>query len=454
MNLQARIATHGADGKDVVARICRGKRGLRGRHQIQESYSIEWKNAQDAHKSGPPQLTLLQGGVGDEQTAAETCGRVLHNECKIQNTRVVQRVSRQHTFLLSVPHSRVSRASRRRKPRLVEMANGIGLIHQGSQTCLMYLKCRRLKMRVSILWAPFACGAPTAALLCRGAAPTDRRGGSGFVGAGSGADTHGDVDAGTDASVASSGGSGSRLEGDSDGGSTTGPGGFDWTAPGNTGSSHPAGGGTSAAGGPSPSAKVLRKVSATCPAMQIGTAMFMGQPWQLWVGSAGDGPIIIYWHGTGSSLIEPTYVLGHHTIDAVVGEGRIVAAPGPSGNGSTGKGTNTGDNVWYTGDFDMADQVGACDRSASYRYAAHLRVVRQRRRPTVGLVGLRALGIHGSGRSSIRWIDRHHSILAGSHDAAAGSHERAVRGRDARGRGQGCRGRRFRRGKTVSMRCP
>jgi hypothetical protein len=166
-----------------------------------------------------------------------------------------------------------------------------------------------------------------------------------------------------DASVASSGGSGSRSGSGSDGGSTSVSGGQDGSAsqPSDGGSDQANGGRTTGpTGGSSPSAQFLPKVSGTCPSLRTGTATFMGQPWQLWVGSGGGGPMIIYWHGTGSSSIEATVVLGQQTIDAVVAAGGIVAAPGPSGNGSTGQGMTTGNNVWYTGDFDMADQVVAC----------------------------------------------------------------------------------------------
>jgi hypothetical protein len=167
----------------------------------------------------------------------------------------------------------------------------------------------------------------------------------------SGSSTNG---GGADASVASSGGSGSQ--------SGSGSGGQNGGAPQpRDGGSDQANGGKSPGptGGSSPSAQFLPKVSGTCPTLRTGTATFMGQPWQLWVGSGG-GPMIIYWHGTGSSSIEATVVLGQQTIDAVVAAGGIVAAPGASGNGSTGQGTNTGNGVWYTGDFDMADQVVAC----------------------------------------------------------------------------------------------
>jgi poly(3-hydroxybutyrate) depolymerase len=43
-------------------------------------------------------------------------------------------------------------------------------------------------------------------------------------------------------------------------------------------------------------------------------------------------------------------------IQEIMGEGGVVA----SFSTSTGMGTNTGDAVWYTGDFAMADQILAC----------------------------------------------------------------------------------------------
>jgi hypothetical protein len=213
-------------------------------------------------------------------------------------------------------------------------------------------------MRASIASTTLALGVSAMAMVRCGGAPTDNGGGFGLVGAGAGTGTQATNEAGVDATAASSGNLGTPPLGDSDAGSTTGSNG---TAA-NASTADASQGGTTGvpAGGPSPSAKFLPKPSGTCPAMQTGTATFMGQSWQLWVGSGSGGPMIIYWHGTGSSSIEATVVLGQQTIDAVVAQGGLVAAPGSSGKGSTGQGTNTGDDVWYTGDFDMADQVVAC----------------------------------------------------------------------------------------------
>jgi poly(3-hydroxybutyrate) depolymerase len=83
----------------------------------------------------------------------------------------------------------------------------------------------------------------------------------------------------------------------------------------------------------------------------------MGQSVSIWAGqkSAKPAPILFYWHGTGSSASEAQFIMGAQ-ITEISGEGGLVA----SFSTSTGMGTNTGDAVWYTGDFAMADQILAC----------------------------------------------------------------------------------------------
>jgi hypothetical protein len=65
---------------------------------------------------------------------------------------------------------------------------------------------------------------------------------------------------------------------------------------------------------------------------------------------------VLYWYPTtcNSSCILEEF--GQTNIDAVTSMGGVVA----SFNKSTGTGTNTGDAVWYTGDFATADEVVAC----------------------------------------------------------------------------------------------
>lgn len=98
-------------------------------------------------------------------------------------------------------------------------------------------------------------------------------------------------------------------------------------------------------------------VSGTCPTLATGTITVLGQSVSIWAGakSATPAPILFYWHGTGSSAMEAQYIMGTQ-INEIVSEGGLVA----SFSTSTGQGTNTGDAVWYTGDFAMADQILAC----------------------------------------------------------------------------------------------
>jgi hypothetical protein len=80
--------------------------------------------------------------------------------------------------------------------------------------------------------------------------------------------------------------------------------------------------------------------------------------WSLNVGSKASsptGPIIIYWHGTGTNAQESGVALGN-SISTITGLGGLVAAA----DSTSSTGTNTGDGVWYTGDIDWADFIIAC----------------------------------------------------------------------------------------------
>jgi predicted esterase len=94
-----------------------------------------------------------------------------------------------------------------------------------------------------------------------------------------------------------------------------------------------------------------------CPKLATGNVTVMGQMVQLWVGAKQAnkiGAVYFYWHGTGGSSAEAAR-LGN-AIDEITSEGGIVA----SFSTTTAQGQNTGNNVWYTGDFAMADEILAC----------------------------------------------------------------------------------------------
>jgi hypothetical protein len=98
--------------------------------------------------------------------------------------------------------------------------------------------------------------------------------------------------------------------------------------------------------------------SGPCPTLATGTVQVLGHDVQLWVGARRSdvkGAVYFYWHGTGSTADEARYgLLG--ALDEIVAEGGVVA----SFISTAGSGSNTGNGVWYTGDFELADQILAC----------------------------------------------------------------------------------------------
>jgi hypothetical protein len=119
-----------------------------------------------------------------------------------------------------------------------------------------------------------------------------------------------------------------------------------------------AAGGASVANGPT-SDPVLRMPKGQCPTLAAsqGTMLkFATGDAQVWAGPAGKkGPLLLYWYATGSSSSEAT--AGAATaISDVPKNGGVVAAFVQT----NGMGKNTGNAVWYTGDFEQADEVVAC----------------------------------------------------------------------------------------------
>lgn len=93
---------------------------------------------------------------------------------------------------------------------------------------------------------------------------------------------------------------------------------------------------------------------ADCPTIATGMITVMGQQVRLWVGPQ-KGPMVFYWHGTGSRADEAMIGLGPG-LNEVMTQGGVVAAF----TTTTMTGRSTGNNVWYYSDFDMADQILAC----------------------------------------------------------------------------------------------
>ncbi len=101
---------------------------------------------------------------------------------------------------------------------------------------------------------------------------------------------------------------------------------------------------------------VVPALPASCPTIADGTITVLGQEVRIWTGPAGKaGPLVFYWHGTNSVAAEAQLGL-------VAALGEIQASGGvvASFSTTTAKGMTTGNKVWYTGDFEMADIVFAC----------------------------------------------------------------------------------------------
>ena len=167
---------------------------------------------------------------------------------------------------------------------------------------------------------------------------------------GSGSGSGGGSDAG-DATTGSSSGSSEGGSSGSSGGSDAG----DATT--GIGSGGDAGDATTGISVGTPT--MLPTVSGTCPTIPVGASQtsltFNGEPVDVWTGDGG-GPLVMFWFETAGSPTDVENQFGTTEIAAVTAAGGMVASFAKS----TGTGTNTGDAVWYTGDFVTADQVVAC----------------------------------------------------------------------------------------------
>jgi predicted esterase len=102
----------------------------------------------------------------------------------------------------------------------------------------------------------------------------------------------------------------------------------------------------------------LPATPASCPVLTTGAQTLFGISVQLWVGTRNEtqqAPMVIYWHGTGSTGSEAnTFVTGR---TEVTDQGGIVIAP----NASTRQGSDTsGTSLWYSGDIELVDQIAGC----------------------------------------------------------------------------------------------
>jgi poly(3-hydroxybutyrate) depolymerase len=107
--------------------------------------------------------------------------------------------------------------------------------------------------------------------------------------------------------------------------------------------------------GPQP---ILPATPSDCPVLSTGTVSVLGKDVRLWVGERRadkKGPVLFYWHGTGS-VAEEIQAFMAPMITEIQDEGGVVA----SFTSTVGTGANTGNNVWFTGDYELADIIVAC----------------------------------------------------------------------------------------------
>jgi poly(3-hydroxybutyrate) depolymerase len=104
---------------------------------------------------------------------------------------------------------------------------------------------------------------------------------------------------------------------------------------------------------------MLPEISGECPEFRDGTTIMVAghRSIQIRAGAAGmGGPILFYWHGTGSSAAESIMFPGNGEITAA---GGIVAAfNGSQSSGAAGDCSGTG--AHNMADFNAADQIVAC----------------------------------------------------------------------------------------------
>jgi hypothetical protein len=103
---------------------------------------------------------------------------------------------------------------------------------------------------------------------------------------------------------------------------------------------------------------LLPKAPENCPAIQTGTAKFAGHDVKLWVGEGkeeGSRPVVVYWHGTGSSADEAKQLLSP-VFDDILAQGGIIA----SLTDSTEDGEFLATGTWYTGDYAIVDALVGC----------------------------------------------------------------------------------------------
>lgn len=225
-----------------------------------------------------------------------------------------------------------------------------------------------------------ACGLDQSSLPAADLVATGGTGGAQPVGGSSGSEGAGP---GGGAIPGTAGSAGSPTTGGGGGGGTgglAGAGGADSTggmagsaggpgsggAAGGAGSAGAGGGGGAPSAGRMPDPRFIPRPNGDCPQFSEGRLEFRAQgarrDVQIWMSAdaarAQDGPLVFYWHGTGSSPMEAQFGLGAAAISAIKAAGGIVAAPYHDDEAGTWPWFLVSGN--QDDDLRVADEVLAC----------------------------------------------------------------------------------------------
>jgi len=105
---------------------------------------------------------------------------------------------------------------------------------------------------------------------------------------------------------------------------------------------------------------VIPEIKGECPKLEAGPISFMGLTGQVEAGpkpSSPTAPMLLYWHGTGSSAGEYSFMAGAIAQGVTSQGGIVVSFQNTTMKGDCGV---SGTAIFCTGDFEVMDQYVAC----------------------------------------------------------------------------------------------
>jgi predicted esterase len=166
-------------------------------------------------------------------------------------------------------------------------------------------------------------------------------------------------------SAGTSGAAGSSGEGGASGAGSSGTGGSDPDAGNTDGGDGDGDGdsGTAGDGGPLGDAPVIPEPKGECPEFKTGRQTVLDMETDFLVGEVGavKGPLLINWHGTGSTGTQALAQLPQSVKDDIVARGGVIIAPNDNATVREGQDVTFILSVWYdVQDLEYADHLVAC----------------------------------------------------------------------------------------------